>query len=179
MHAQKMERLIKDLLAFSHSGRQQIKPIKIDMRNLITTVLNELKPISEGRIIKFDLKTLPCGYGDVALIKQVFINLLSNAIKFTRSKQMAVIEVGCRAEENENIYYVKDNGIGFDSKYADKLFFPFSRLSGTKKFEGTGIGLSIVQRIIGRHSGRVWAEGKVSEGAAFYFSLPNKMLGES
>ncbi len=172
LSAQKMERLIKDLLAFSRSGRQQIKPIKIDMGNLITTVLDELKPLSEGRIIKFDIKTFPPGYGDVAMIKQVFINLITNAIKFTRSKEMAVIEVGCRVEENENVYYVKDNGIGFDSQYADKLFSPFRRLRGTREFEGTGVGLSIVQRIINRHSGRVWAEGKVNEGATFYFTLP-------
>jgi len=179
MSAQKMERLIKDLLEFSRSGRQQIKPVKIDMRNLVTIVLDELKPLSEGRMIKFDIKTLPPGYGDMTLIKQVFINLVTNAIKFTRPKEMAVIEVGCRVEENENIYYVKDNGIGFDSRYADKLFFPFRRLRGTKEFEGTGVGLSIVQRIINRHSGRVWAEGKVNEGASFYFSLPNKILGDS
>ena len=106
--------------------------------------------------------------------KQVLVNLLSNAIKFTHSKDMAVIEVGYRAEENENIYYVKDNGIGFDSHNIDKLFSPFSRLPEAKEFNGTGIGLSIVQRIINRHGGRVWAEGIVNEGATFYFSLPNK-----
>jgi PAS domain S-box-containing protein len=175
MSAQKMERLIKDLLAFSRSGRQQIEPTKIDMGNLVTTVLDELTSLSEGRMIKFDIKTLPPVYGDVALIKQVFINLLSNAIKFTRPKEMAVIEVGCRAEENETIYYVKDNGIGFDFRYADKLFSPFRRLRGTKEFEGTGLGLSIVQRIINRHGGRVWAEGKENEGATFYFSLSKKV----
>jgi len=179
MHTQKMERLIKDLLAFSHAGRQQIKPTEIDIGNLITTVLDELRTLSDGRMIKFDIKTLPPCYGDMALIKQVLINLLSNAIKFTRPKDMGVIEIGCRVEKNENIYYVKDNGIGFYSQFADELFSPFRRLHGTKEFEGTGVGLSIVQRIINRHSGRVWAEGKVNEGATFYFSLPRKDVGHS
>jgi light-regulated signal transduction histidine kinase (bacteriophytochrome) len=179
INAQKMERLIKDLLSFSRSGRQEIKPVKIDMRNLMTTVLDELKTISEGSMIKFDIKALPPAYGDMGLIKQVLVNLLSNAIKFTQSKDMAVIEVGCRVEENENIYHVKDNGIGFYSEYTDKLFTPFYRLPEAKEFNGTGIGLSIVQRIINRHGGRVWAEGKVNEGAIFYFSLPRKGIGNS
>ena len=172
MSAQKMERLIKDLLAFSRSGRQKIKPVKIDMRNLITTVLDETKPLFEGRMIKFDIKALPPAYGDMGLLKQVLINLLSNAIKFTRSKDMTVIEIGCKVEENENTYYVKDNGIGFYPQYTDKLFAPFNRLPEAKEFEGTGVGLSIVQRIVNRHGGRVWAEGQVNEGATFYFSLP-------
>lgn len=173
--AEKMERLIKDLLTFSRSGRQEIKPVKIDMRNLVRTVLDGLKTLSEGRTIKFDIKALPAAYGDMGLIKQVLVNLLSNAIKFTHSKDIAGIEVGCRVEENENIYYIKDNGIGFYSHYTDKLFSPFYRLPEAKEYEGTGIGLSIVQRIINRHGGRVWAEGKVNEGATFYFSLPNKV----
>jgi PAS domain S-box-containing protein len=179
MSAQKMERIIKDLLLFSISGRKDIKLVKIDMGNLITKVLNEFKTLLGGRLIKFDVEVLPPVYGDIGLIKQVLINLLSNAIKFTRSKDMAVIEVGCKVEENENIYYVKDNGIGFDTNNIDKLFSPFYRLPEAKEIEGTGIGLSIVQRIINRHGGRVWAEGKVNEGASFYFSLPNKISGDS
>ncbi len=175
MSAQKMERFIKDLLLFSRSGRQEIKPVKIDMRNLMTTVIDELKTLTNGRMIKFDIKAFPPAYGDMGLMKQVLVNLLSNAIKFTHSKDMAVIEVGCRVEENENIYYVKDNGIGFYSEYTDKLFTPFYRLPDAKEFEGTGVGLSIVERIIHRHGGRVWAEGKVNEGATFFFSLPNKV----
>lgn len=174
MHTRKMERLIKDLLSFSRLGRQQIKPTEIDMGNLVTIVLDELKPLSDGRIIKFDIKALPFGYGDAALIKQVFINLLSNAIKFTTPQDIAVIEVGYRVEKNETIYYVKDNGIGFYPQYADTLFSIFHQLPGVKKFEGTGVGLSIVQRIINRHGGRVWAEGKVNEGATFYFTLPSR-----
>ncbi len=171
-NAQKMERLIKDLLAFSRLGRQEIKPVKIELRDLITTVLDELNPLSEGRMIKFDIKSLPSVYGDKGLIKQVLVNLLSNAIKFTQSRDVAVIEVGYRVEKDENIYYVKDNGIGFDFQKTDDLFSPFYRLTEANEFEGTGIGLSIVQRIINRHGGRVWAEGKINEGAVFYFSLP-------
>jgi len=171
MSAQKMERIIKDLLLFSSLGRKDIKPAKIDMRNLMTTALNEINSLLEGRMIKFDIKVLPPVYGDIGLIKQVLVNLLSNAIKFTRSKDMAVIEVGCKVKENENTYYVKDNGIGFDTNDTDKLFSPFYRLPEAKEFEGTGIGLSIVQRIINRHGGRVWAEGKINQGATFYFSL--------
>src|SRR3990170_7138213 len=171
MSAQKMERIIKDLLLFSSLGRKDIKPLKIDMRNLMTTALNEINSLLEGRMIKFDIKVLPPVYGDIGLIKQVLVNLLSNAIKFTRSKDMAVIEVGCKVKENENTYYVKDNGIGFDTNDTDKLFSPFYRLPEAKEFEGTGIGLSIVQRIINRHGGRVWAEGKINQGATFYFSL--------
>jgi PAS domain S-box-containing protein len=175
----KMERLIKDLLAFSRVGRQKIKPTEIDMGNLVTTVLDELKPLSERRMIKYDIKTLSTAYGDQALIKQVFINLLSNAIKFTTNKKMAIIEVGGWKEENENVYYVKDNGMGFNSQDSDKLFTVFHRLHGIEELEGSGIGLSIVQRIVNKHGGRVWAEGKVNEGASFYFSLPNKVLGDS
>jgi len=175
MSAQKMERLIKDILAFSRSGRQEIKTVQIDMEKLVSTVLEELKPLFEGKTINFQVKALSPAYGDISLIKQVFVNLLSNAIKFTNTKEIAIVEVGYRVEENENIYYVKDNGIGFDSQHTDRLFAPFSRLPEAKEFDGTGIGLSIVERIINRHGGRVWAEGKINGGATFYFSLPNRV----
>ena len=179
MSAQTIERLIKDLLAFSRSGRQEIKPTEINMENIVRAVLDELKPMSEGRMIKFDIKALPSAFGDIGLMKQVLVNLLSNAIKFTQSKDPAFIEVGSKIKENENIYYVKDNGIGFDAQHIDKLFSPFSRLPEAKEFNGTGIGLSIVERIIKRHGGRIWAEGKVNEGAIFYFTLPNKNIEKS
>lgn|GEM_PF-3975881 len=175
LSAQKMERLIKDLLLFSRVRKQEIKSAEIDMQHLIMTALTELKTLSNDRTIKFDVKVLPRGYGDVTLINQVFINLLSNAIKFTRQKEEAVIEVGGTIKDGENIYYVQDNGIGFDSRYADELFFPFRRLHAAEDFEGTGVGLSIVQRIINLHGGRVWAVGKVNEGAIFFFSLPNRV----
>jgi signal transduction histidine kinase len=177
---QKMERLIKDLLAFSRVGRQKIRTTEIDMENLVTSVLEELKPMSERRMIKYHIKTLAKAYGDMALIKQVFINLLSNAIKFTTTNnEAAIIEVGGWPEENDNIYYVKDNGMGFNSQDSDKLFTVFQRLHGAEELEGSGIGLSIVQRIVNRHGGRVWAEGKTNEGAIFYFSLPNKISKDS
>jgi two-component system sensor kinase len=130
-------------------------------------------------MIKYDIRTLPAAHGDQTLIKQVFINLLSNAIKFTTNKKTAIIEVGGLTEENENIYYVKDNGMGFNSQDSEKLFTVFQRLHGIEELEGSGVGLSIVQRIVKRHGGRVWAEGKVNEGASFYFSLPNRILGDS
>jgi signal transduction histidine kinase len=178
-HIKKMERLIKDLLAFSHVGRQKIKPTDINTGNLVTTVLEELKPLSEGRFINYDIKPLPTARGDQTLIEQVFINLLSNAIKFTTNKKTAIIEVGGLSKESENIYYVKDNGMGFNSQDSDKLFDVFQRLHGVEKLEGSGVGLSIVQRIVKRHGGRVWAEGKVNDGASFYFSLPNKISEDS
>src|SRR5208283_4974859 len=141
LSAQKMERLIKDLLLFSRVRKQEIKSAEIDMQHLIMTALTELKTLSNDRTIKFEVKVLPRGYGDVTLINQVFINLLSNAIKFTRQKEEAVIEVGGTIKDGENIYYVQDNGIGFDSRYADELFFPFRRLHAAEDFEGTGVGL--------------------------------------
>ncbi len=113
-----MERLIQDLLAFSRAGRQQMKEEKIDMKSLAEVSVEELKPLTDGRRIVVDISSLPASFGDMALIKQVFINLLSNAIKFTGTKKKAVIEVGCRVEEDENVYFVKDNGIGFDSDAA-------------------------------------------------------------
>ena len=176
-NTQKMERLIQDLLAFSRAGRQQMKEEKIDMKSLAAVAVDELKPLSDGRRIVVDIRSLPASFGDMALIKQVLINLLSNAVKFTGTKKKAVIEVGCRVEEDENVYFVKDNGIGFDSDAADKLFSLFHRLPDAGEFEGTGVGLSIVQRIINRHGGRVWAEGKAGKGTIVHFSLPKKLGG--
>jgi hypothetical protein len=174
--AQKMERLIKDLLAFSRSARQEITSSVINMSSLLRTVIDELKPLSEGRTIRFDIKALAPAFGDAGLIRQVLTNLLSNAIKFTDKQKIAIIEIGCSVEEHEHVYYIKDNGIGLDSRHAETLFTPFTRLPEAKEFDGTGIGLSIVERIINRHGGRVWAEGEVNEGATFYFSLPKNDL---
>ncbi len=170
--AQKTEKLIKDLLAFSRSGRQEIKPAEIGMESLLRAVLDELGPLTQGRMISFEIGALPQAYADRALIKQVLINLLSNAIKFTSLKDKAVIEVSGEQKGDESIYCIRDNGVGFPPQDAEELFSPFHRLYHKKEFEGTGVGLSIVQRIITRHHGRVWAEGRESEGAAFYFALP-------
>jgi light-regulated signal transduction histidine kinase (bacteriophytochrome) len=120
------------------------------------------------------LGTLPETEGDVSLLRQVWTNLLSNAVKFTLPRVDGLIEVGAISAEDENIYYVKDTGVGFDMQYADKLFGIFQRLHSASEFEGNGVGLAIVQRIISCHGGRVWAEGRQGEGATFYFSLPRK-----
>ena len=119
-----------------------------------------------------DIKTLPPAHGDQSMIRQVFVNLLPNAIKFTRPKGAGVIQIGCIIEENQNIYCVKDNGVGFDMRYAGELFGVFQRHHTVDEFEGTGVGPAIVQSIIHRHGGKVWAEGEVNKGASFYFTLP-------
>jgi len=173
-NTQKMGHLIDDLLAFSRLGRQEIRASGIDMGKLAKAVSEELKLAVPERKLKFTINTLIPAQGDQAMIRQVFVNLLSNAVKFTRPKDVSTIEVGGSSGENETIYYVKDKGVGFDMQYVNKLFGVFQRLHSSEEFEGTGVGLAIVQRIIHRHGGRVWAEGKVGEGATFYFSLPAK-----
>ena len=169
---QKMFQLIDDLLNFSRLGRQQMKPSDIDMSELAKALFEELKSITPDRTLQLNIKTLPPVRGDQAMFRQVLVNLLSNAIKFTRTKETAVIEIGCIVKENQDICYVKDNGAGFDMQYAGKLFGVFQRLHTVDEFEGTGVGLAIVQRIIHRHGGQVWAEGEVNKGATFYFTLP-------
>jgi PAS domain S-box-containing protein len=176
-NTQKMGQLIDDLLLFSRLGRQEIRVSKMDMGKLAKAVSEELKLAVPERKLKFAINTLIPAQGDQAMIRQVFVNLLSNAVKFTRPKERAVIEVDGRSEGNENVYTVKDNGVGFDMQYVGKLFGVFQRLHSAAEFEGTGVGLAIVQRIIHRHGGRVWAEGKVGEGATFYFTLPRKGEG--
>ncbi len=179
--AKRMGRLIDDLLAFSRMGRQHMERIPIDMTDLakamIERVCNGLRPA----VRRFDLKPLPPAHGDLAMLRQVFVNLLSNAVKFSAHQSEQVIEVGSvvgpsstsALSLDETIYYVKDNGAGFDEKYRDKLFGVFQRLHSEAEFEGTGVGLALVQRIIQRHGGRVWAEGRVGMGATFYFALPH------
>jgi light-regulated signal transduction histidine kinase (bacteriophytochrome) len=142
------------------------------MGELAKALFEELKGITLGRMLRLNLKPLPPARCDRAMIREVLMNLLSNAIKFTRDKETGIIEMSGWIEKNQNIYYVKDNGAGFDMQNADKLFGVFQRLHNTEEFEGTGVGLALVQRIIHRHGGRVWAEGKVNEGATFFFSLP-------
>ena len=174
MHSstQKMLQLIDDLLIFSRSEHQQMKPSDIDMGELVKAVFEELKSSIPEQTLRLDIKTLPPAHGDQSMIRQVFVNLLSNAIKFTRPKGAGVIEIGCIAKENQNIYCVKDNGVGFDMRYAGELFGAFRRPHTVDEFEGTGVGLAIVQRIIHRHGGQVWAEGEIDKGATFYFTIP-------
>ena len=167
-----MGQLINDLLALSRLKRQEYSVTLINMGELSRTVFAELKMINPGRKLKFIVKNFPEAQGDASLMHQVFMNLLSNAIKFSRKRDVAIIETGGLEGKEENTYYVKDNGVGFDMQDADKLFGVFQRLHSADEYEGTGIGLAIVQRIITRHGGKVWAEGKVDEGATFYFTLP-------
>jgi PAS domain S-box-containing protein len=168
-----MGQLIDDLLTFSRLGRKHMSLAPLDMDILVKDAWKEVQTSDPEKNIKLTVKIMPPGYGDRALIKQVLINLLSNAAKFTKYKDAANIEVGGCADGNEHVYYIKDNGVGFDMAYYDKLFGVFQRLHSTDQFEGTGVGLATIQRIIHRHGGRVWAEGKVDEGATFYFSLPS------
>ncbi len=171
-NSQKMGQLIDDLLAFSRTGRKEVVLSQIDMNNLFNSIYYELKNNLAGRDIKFILNDLPQAEGDLALLKQAIINLLSNAIKFTRIRQQAVIEIGSVRINNENVYYVKDNGVGFDMKYKDKLFGVFQRLHTDEEFEGTGVGLAIVQRVFHKHNGKIWAESTLNEGTTFYFTIP-------
>jgi light-regulated signal transduction histidine kinase (bacteriophytochrome) len=139
--------------------------------------MQEIRMIDPEREFVTEIGDLPAAQGDPAMIRQLFANLLSNAVKFTRGKQGARIEVGSFERSGEQVYYVKDNGVGFDMKYYNKLFGVFQRLVSESQFEGTGVGLAIVQRIVQRHGGRVWAEGQIQEGASFYFTLRPKEQG--
>jgi signal transduction histidine kinase len=170
--AKKMGHLIDALLDFSRVGRQPFKARALDMTHLAQTVFDELIAQSTGRKVKLKLEPLPATQGDPILMRQVFVNLLSNAIKFTGRREGAVIEIGGHNNGQENEYYIKDNGAGFDPKYTDKLFGVFQRLHPAEEFEGTGVGLSIVHRIIHRHGGRIWAKGEEDKGATFHFALP-------
>jgi signal transduction histidine kinase len=173
-NTQRMDTLIKDLLAFSQLGRRPVSAAEIDMDALAREVIDELRSAPGQRVPECVLKPLPVGWGDRSLIRQVWLNLLSNAIKFTGTREVPSIELGGTSEETRNVYYVKDNGAGFDMRYYDKLFGVFQRLHSAKEFPGTGVGLAIVQRVVAHHGGRAWAEGKPGEGATFYFALPKR-----
>ena len=174
-NTKKMGQLIDDILQLSRAGRQEMKMSKIDMESLVRNVFDDIKLSNKDRDVQLEIKSLPVAYGDRTLLQQVVSNLLSNSFKFTTPRETALIEVGAEKDKNEDIYYFRDNGVGFDMKYSGKLFGLFQRLHGQEEFEGTGVGLSIVQRIIRRHGGDVWGEGKVDEGATIYFSLPRKI----
>jgi PAS domain S-box-containing protein len=168
----RMGHLIDDLLAFSRSGRLEMHLTQVDMRALVDSVWSDLEPAREGRDIQFEQAPLPPARGDPAMLRQVWVNLLTNAIKFTSKKASAHIAVGGSTQGDKCVYHVIDDGAGFDQAYAHKLFGVFQRLHGMDEFEGTGIGLAIVNRIVGRHGGSVSAEGRVNEGASFQFTLP-------
>jgi signal transduction histidine kinase len=173
-HAKKMEQLINDLLAFSRVSTKEIQKSEVDMTALAKKVFEEANSTIYDRSVELEMKDLPTAYCDASMMRQVFANLLSNAIKYTKPEEIAIIEVGGIREGDEIIYYVKDNGVGFDMEKADRLFKIFHRLHSQEEFEGTGIGLVIVKRIVEKHGGRVWADGRPKEGARFCFALPVK-----
>jgi len=169
--AQQMNQLIDDLLRFSRLGRQPLTKKEVSLEGLVHRVLEELREEQPERQIAIQVSNLPDCMADESLLKQVFVNLLSNAFKYTNRKEKASVEVGSQQQNGGTVYFVRDNGAGFDAQYADKLFGVFQRLHRADEFEGTGIGLSIVQRIIQRHGGRIWADAEVDKGAIFYFTL--------
>ena len=171
-NARSMSELIDGLLAFSHLGRQPLDQADINMEELARSAFDEVQAANSERQVVLELQALPPAFGDRTMIRQILYNLVSNAFKFTRPKENPVIEIGFVAGGNQNTYYVRDNGVGFDMQYSSKLFGVFQKLHNVEEFEGSGVGLALVQRIVLRHGGRVWAEGKPNEGATFYFSLP-------
>ena len=172
--AHDMGQLISDLLAFSRLSRKGLQMGRVGMRELFTKARLQVEQAETGRTIRWDIGEMPPAFGDEAMIREALINLLANAVKYTRPRQDAAIGISGRLDGDDVVYCVTDNGVGFDMAYKDKLFCVFQRLHSNAEFEGTGIGLALVQRIVQRHGGRVWAEGKVNEGATFYFSLPGK-----
>lgn len=174
-NATNMGQLIDDLLAFSRLSRQEIQYSKIDMQKLAKTVYEEIVKDTGASNVEFKMENIAEAFGDNSMVRQIWRNLISNAVKFSSTKEKQIIEIGNKTEGSENIYYVKDNGVGFDIEYKEKLFGVFQRLHSKNEFEGTGVGLAIVQRITHRLGGRVWAEGKVNEGATFYFTLLNNI----
>ena len=168
---QNMGELVDDLLNLSRVSRREVNPLVTDLNTILEEVLTELKPTLQGRQVEFRAGQLPFAQCDPGLIRQVFANLLSNAIKFTRPRERAVIEVGQSQDDGRSAVFVRDNGVGFSMKYADKLFGVFQRLHRAEDFEGTGVGLATVQRIIEKHGGRIWVDAEIDKGATFYFTL--------
>jgi light-regulated signal transduction histidine kinase (bacteriophytochrome) len=175
--AKQMGTLIDDLLQFSRTGRKELHLTRLDMNVVVQGVLGEMKQDLKGRSIQWKIARLPHVDGDPALLRLVWSNLLGNALKFTRVRKKARIEIGLKKDRDEYIFFISDNGAGFDMRYANKLFGVFQRLHSADEFEGTGIGLANVRRIILKHRGRTWAEAKLDIGATFYFSLPKKKEG--
>ncbi|HEY6900033.1 MAG TPA: PAS domain S-box protein [Puia sp.] len=170
--ALKMGYLIDDLLAFSRTSRQDIVKTNIPMQSMVSGVIEELAAGTEEHSVEWTVKDLPLVKGDIGAIRQVWVNLISNALKYAGKRETTLIEIGSFSRDSQVTFYVKDNGVGFDNKYRDKLFKVFQRLHAADQFEGTGIGLALVEKIISKHSGTVWAEGVPDEGACFFFSLP-------
>jgi light-regulated signal transduction histidine kinase (bacteriophytochrome) len=173
--ARQMGMLIDDLLAFSRMGRMELRHSNVALDSLVHEAVDSLQMEMQGRQIKWKIGCLPEVKADPAMLRQVWTNLIANAIKYSQTRQPAEIEINCAPPANgEYVFFVRDNGVGFDMKYADKLFGIFQRLHSADEFEGTGIGLANVRRIVSRHGGRTWAEGKIDAGATFFFSLPKQ-----
>jgi light-regulated signal transduction histidine kinase (bacteriophytochrome) len=171
-----MRRLIEDLLSFSRTGRATMELSPVSNSSLVREAREEVSRDISGRDIRWDVGFLPDVTADRAMLRQVWINLLSNAVKYTGQREQAVIAVGCQETTDEFEFFVRDNGAGFDMRYVQKLFGVFQRLHRADQFQGTGIGLANVRRIVRRHEGRTWAEGTPNAGATFYFSLPRQPL---
>ena len=167
-----MEQMIDALLEFSRKAHAERRAEPVGLASLVEEIRQELRAESRGRDIAWRIGPLPEARGDPLMLRQAIFNLLSNAIKYTRTRRKAVIEVGTHTSSGELVFFVRDNGVGFDMAYAEKLFGVFQRFHRPREYEGTGIGLAIVRRIIHHHGGRTWAEGKPEGGATFFFSLP-------
>jgi PAS domain S-box-containing protein len=171
--ARRMGTLIDDLLSFSRMGRHEMSRMQVDLGSLTREVILEIEPEAGGRAVRWQVADLPVVTGDRSMLRIVLVNLISNALKFTQPREQAEIEIGYTpGRGTETIVFIRDNGVGFDMNYAGKLFGVFQRVHRADEFEGVGIGLANVRRIINRHGGRTWAEGEVDHGATFYFSLP-------
>jgi PAS domain S-box-containing protein len=178
--AKRMGTLIDDLLAFSRIGRAETHKTTVSLEQLVQEAVSEVRLDTAGRDVVWNVRGLPPWYGDRSMLRLAFVNLISNAVKFTRTRKRAEIEIGCTDLKKDQVtLFVRDNGVGFDMKYSNKLFGVFQRLHPTEAFEGTGIGLATVQRIVHRHGGRIWAEGLVDQGATFYFSLSKSQGADS
>jgi signal transduction histidine kinase len=173
-NTKKMSQLIDDLLEFSKLGRKELMKKKVSMKDIVENAWNEIYRMEEERNVEFILNDLPEVCADINTLKQVWVNLISNALKYSRKKENVTIEISSEKIDGETIYSIKDNGAGFDMKYYDKLFGVFQRLHSTKEFEGTGVGLAIVEKIVKKHGGKIWAFSRPNEGATFSFSLSNK-----
>lgn len=168
----RMGSLIDDLLTFSRQGRHELEKVRFDTREMILQIISSMEQKTESNRVNYEMLELHSSYGDTTSLRQVWVNLIGNAIKYSRGNPQPAIKIGSYKENGETVYFVKDNGVGFDMKYANKLFKVFQRLHSSDEFEGTGVGLAIVEKIINKHGGRVWAAGEENAGASFFFTLP-------
>ena len=172
--ARHLQELVGDLLRFFRLGHKGVEYAPVGVAALVQEVFQELQALSGERAIRMDLREVPDAYSDKVMLREIFFNLMDNSIKYSKSRPVTVIEVGGRVEGEETLYYVRDNGIGFPTEEADRIFEIFERLHSSDEFEGTGIGLAIVQRLVQRLGGRVWAEGRPGEGAVFHFTVAGR-----